>query len=70
MGWAGRTTYLAAMHERKMMELYCADLVWLIAKKDYRNLRQPSDVYNNQQRTDTRSAKQIVDGLLKRLGGE
>ena len=68
--WTGRFAYLAARYERDSIDLYVKDLIWLIAKKSYDGLKQPSDIYHNRNRTDTRGKSQIVNDILKHLGGE
>lgn len=44
------------------------DLLWLLAKRHYVNLPQPSDVARGDLRKDTRTAKQIEIDTLKKLG--
>lgn len=44
------------------------DLLWLEAKRHYQGLPKPSDVANEMQIKDTRSAQQIVKDTLKKLG--
>lgn len=70
LGWAGRFAYLTAKFERANIELYAMDLVYLIAKKDYNGLRQPSDLYFHKKKVDKRTGKQIIEDLIKNLGGE
>lgn len=70
MGWAGRLSYLAAKHERKQVELYGLDLVWLLAKRYYSGLQQPTDIYYKRKTEDKRTAEQIVDDVINSCGGE
>lgn len=50
--------------------MYAMDLIYLIAKKDYNGLRKPSDLYYHRKKIDRRNSKQIIDDLIKNLGGE
>ena len=70
LGWAGRFAYLTAWLERANIELYAMDLVYLIAKKSYDGLKQPSDLYYKRAKIDNRTGKQIIEDLVKNLGGE
>ena len=70
MGWAGRFAYLNAKLERANIELYAMDLIYLIAKRNYNGLRQPSDLYFQRKKVDRRTGKQIIEDLMKNLGGE
>lgn len=70
MGWAGRISYLAAKHERAQIELYGMDLLWLMAKRYYTGLQQPSDLYYKRKKVDKRSKEQIIRDMIKGLGGE
>lgn len=47
--------------------MYGMDLLWLIAKKSYNGLPQPSEIASGKKR-DTRSAEQIKNDILKKLG--
>ena len=40
------------------------DLLWLLAKRHYEKLPQPSEVYTKKHVTDTRTAEQIVDDII------
>ena len=62
--------YLAARNEEKQIQLYGMDLVWLIAKHYYDGLEQPSEIYFKRKKKDRRSGKQIINDLMKKLGGE
>lgn len=70
LGWAGRYAYLTAKLERANIELYAMDLVYLIAKKSYNGLKQPSDLYFRKKKVDRRTSKQIIADLIRNLGGE
>ena len=67
LGWAGRNAYLTAKQEKDRIEVYAKDLLWLIAKRNYTGLKQPSDIYYNRDKTDVRTAKQIADDVVKKL---
>ena len=60
---------MGAKAEQRRTELYAMDLVWLIAKRNYDNLPQPSEIDNEHRKNDTRSADKIKKDLLKKLGG-
>lgn len=60
---------IAKTHERRV-SLYAMDLVWSIAKQYYENLPIPSEVWINENKRDTRSAKQIIADTMKKFGGE
>lgn len=62
--------YLLAKSEEKEFEIYQADLLWLIAKRYYSDLPQPSEVYHKKYKRDTRTAEQILEDTIKSLGGE
>lgn len=70
LGWDGRTSYLIAKNEEKRVELYAMDLLWGIAKTHYDGLPMPSEIWLNKDKIDRRSGKQIIDDLIKELGGE
>ena len=62
---------MSAKLEEKQVDIYAMDLLWLIAKRNYDGLKQPSDLYfNRDKKTDKRTKQQIIDDLLKGLGGE
>ena len=46
------------------------DLVWGIAKVHYDGLPKPSEIWNNKNMVDHRTGKQIVEDVLKGMGGE
>lgn len=66
--WEARFPYLNAKIENRRLELYQMDLLWLIAKRYYNELPQPSEVANGAKKRDNRSAKQITSDILKKLG--
>lgn len=68
MGWAGRLAYLSAKEEQKRVELYEADLLWLMVSRYYEDLPRPSTVYHKNVKVDKRTAKQIQNDILKKLG--
>ena len=69
--WIGRINYLAAKNEERQIDLYGMDLLWSIARRNYQSdIPMPSEIWNEKHKTDRRSGKQIVDDLLKKLGGE
>ena len=69
--WAGRINYLLAKHEERQVDLYAMDLLWSLARSHLANdVPMPSEIWNNKVKNDRRSGKQIVDDLLKKLGGE
>ena len=60
-----------AKYEERQVDLYAMDLLWSIARKNLANdVPMPSEIWNNKVKNDRRSGKQIVDDLLKKLGGE
>lgn len=67
--WESRWPYLTAKSEQKELELYQMDLLWLLAKRRYGNLPQPSKLADDRRTKDTRTAKQIKEDLLRKLGG-
>lgn len=69
LDWIGRANYLAAKDEERQIELYGMDLIWLLAKRYYPSIQQPSDVSENRKAADTRSARQIIKDTMKKLGG-
>lgn len=67
LDWAGRLSYLAARAEKQQIETYGMDLVWLIAKRWYPDIPQPSEIAVKRRKTDRRNARQITDDVLKKL---
>lgn len=71
LDWNGRLNYLAAQNEVRQIELYSMDLVWSLAKRNYSgDIPMPSEIWNNRNKIDRRSGKQIVNDLISKLGGE
>lgn len=68
--WDARRNYLVAKSEQERLELYNMDLLWLLAKRYYQNLPQPSDVAESRRVSDIRTAKQIQQEIVRQLGGE
>jgi len=69
--WTGRLNYLAAKNEVRAIELYSMDMLWALTKRHYSSdIPMPSEVWNNKNKIDRRSGKQIVNDLIKKLGGE
>ena len=65
--WDARYAYMDVKAEDRRLELYNMDLLWLLAKRHYDNLPQPSVVARGEKK-DTRTAKQIEIDTLKKLG--
>ena len=65
--WSARMAYLEVKAENRRLELYQMDLLWLLAKRHYENLPQPSDIATAD-RKDKRTARQIEIDTLKKLG--
>ena len=64
-------SFLAARTEVRQWENYTADLLWAVAKRNLQgDIPMPSEIWNNKSKIDRRSGKQIVQDLLKKLGGE
>ena len=66
--WGARFAYLRAKAEERRLRLYEMDLKWLDVKRHYDGLPKPSDVANDRKEQDTRSAEQIKQDVLKKLG--
>ena len=59
-----------ALDERKKIDLYVSDLIWVIAQKNLvSEIPTPSDLWFKRINKDKRSAKQIKADLLAALGG-
>lgn len=70
LDWKGRQAYMAAKFEERRTNLYIGDLIWLIAKTKYDiSSPSPSEVELKRHNADRRSAKEITEALLKKLGG-
>lgn len=63
-------SYLAAVNECRQVELYAWDLLWAAVRDRFRDLPMPSEAWNNKHKIDRRSGKQIMEDILKGLGGE
>lgn len=68
--WNGRIAYITAKAEKERLKIYAYDLLWAAVKNNYRDLPMPSEIANNRKRTDTRTAKQIIEDLVKDLDGQ
>ena len=60
---------MSAKDQEKQLQLYGMDLLWLIAKRNYDGLKQPSEIFK-ETHTAKQTAKQIKEHILERLGGE
>lgn len=75
LDWAGRHEYLRAKFEKRRVDLYAMDLIWVTASMFSARYGgsfsqpQPSSIEYKSERKDSRTAKQITDGLLKKLKG-
>ena len=72
LDWRGRIEYLRAKTERRKLDLYAMDLVWLLTKAEmvrYGTFEfpMPTDMEWGELRKDTRSAEQIKRDLIKKL---
>lgn len=71
MEWDSRFTYLSAKREVRQVELYGMDLLWKLVKAKYDgDIPMPSEVWDNRNKIDRRSAKQIIQDTINKLGGE
>jgi hypothetical protein len=61
---------LLAKEEKKQLEMYGMDLVWLLAKRYYGNLPMPSEIGSKKYKVDKRTAKEIIRDTIKGIGGE
>ena len=53
------------------VELYAMDLLWSLAKRNYQgDIPMPSELWNDKNKIDRRSGKQIMHDLIEGLGGE
>lgn len=75
LDWRGRFEYLLAVANKRRTDLYAMDLICLIARGlsakwgGTFNGTFPSDLEYDIKTQDNRSAKQIAQGILKRLRG-
>lgn len=65
--WKARKSYLEAKDEQEDLYLYGLDMLWLLTVSRYPDaeLPQPSKMHQKQ---DTRTAEQIKQHILSRLG--
>ena len=71
LGWKGRLAYLSARNEVRQCENYTADLLWVLAKRNLQgDVPMPSEIWNNKNKIDRRTGKEIISDLLNKLGGE
>lgn len=71
MGWIPRINYLTAKDGQMKVELYAMDLLWSLAKRNYQgDIPMPSELWNDKNKIDRRSGKQIMNDLIEGLGGE
>ena len=68
LDWAGRSAYMNAKGRERQVQLYGLDLLWLLAKRYYDNLPQPSELANNDRRPE-QTAAEVKNQILERLGG-
>lgn len=71
LDWNGRIAYLTAIMDRRKTDLYGMDLIWAIAKS-LQDIKLPPPTmveFKQKEKTDTRSAEQIKQDLLKSLRG-
>ena len=61
---------MSAKAEKRRLDMYQMDLLWLLAKRHYDNLPKPSDIEYESVVRDMRTAKQIQEDIIKKLGGE
>ena len=62
---------MQAKNEVKQLDLYTMDLLWSIAQRNLQSdVPMPSEIWNRKQKTDKRTAKQIMKDLIKGLGGD
>ena len=68
--WNGRIAYLGAKLEERRTDLYIGDLVYLLArtKYDLSGKPTPTEYEFKTRRKDERSAQQIKDAIVKKLG--
>lgn len=69
MNWNGRIAYMKAKGREKQIQLYGLDLLWLLAKRYYDNLPQPSELANSDNLQPGQSAQSIKNEIIEKLGG-
>lgn len=65
--WLARRNVLAARAEKKRLQEYAYDLLWLEAKRHYRDLPQPSLIAAGKPIKDKRTALEIITDTIKKL---
>ena len=60
---------MQAKSREKQVQLYGLDLLWLLAKRHYEKLPQPSEMMYGDTRPKGPSAEDIKKSILERLGG-
>ena len=65
--WVARWNVLAAKAEKMRIQLYAADLIWMEVKRHYKELPQPSAIASGKPMQDKRSARQIINDIIKKL---
>jgi hypothetical protein len=75
LDWDGRGEYLRARLEKRAVDLYASDMIWMLAKAylmrhgcDF-DVPSPSSREYKKEEKDSRSAQEIKDQLLKKLEG-
>jgi hypothetical protein len=58
-----------AKNRERQVQLYGLDLLWLLAKRYYDNLPQPSEMARSEARQAGPTAEEIKSEILERLGG-
>ena len=68
--WNGRSAYMLAKLEERKTDLYIGDLVWMLVKTKYdvSKAPTPTEYEFKLKKNDTRTAKQIKDSIMKKLG--
>ena len=69
LGWRARQNYLEARTDERAIEIYGMDLVYLLANRFYEGVEKPSEIYYTKHVKDTRSARTIVNDVVKKLTG-
>lgn len=63
--------YLSAKNEIRQVETYAMDLLWVCARDRLaKTPPMPSEIWSGKNKIDRRSGKQIINDLIKGLGGE
>ena len=71
LDWRGRWAVLSAESEREQMRLYIADLLWLMVKVKYPDVRQPSTILKEAaaKKAGPQTAAEIKEYLLEKIRG-